>query len=729
MKVRYPGLVRGAVNQYRFSTMHENRNLWFLIGYWIHFMQYMRQDPVTHIYNFNNTPMEGMDDFTRGQIDYHKGNFREAVRLIESTIRTRGESEDRLFWLALSNMRLAENENCLPMLRGAPMPAAMPEGSMCSLPVTSFHQKAQYAQAAADGFEALLDRYDSENRLYRWLLNFNYMTLGKFPAGVPRKYVIDSEFIDRFYGKGRDKTRAEFPDLSFDDESKALGVNTFHPGRGVAVEDFDGDGYLDIITGGSFGPVRFYKNDHGRGFIDKTAESGLTNATQVFAIVAGDYDNDGSPDLFICRPFDHFLLYHNNGKGVFTDVTAASGLLDTWRPDSLAVTWIPTWADVNNDGKLDLFLAQWAFRLPFVTNVMAKPRMDSALFIQENGKFVNRTKEYGLESLLHDYYYIGSAFGDYDGDGYQDLFLSSPLRNSSVLLRNINGRRFEDTHLIDSTAPGFAAAFVDINHDGRLDIFQAGFGDAKTAVEQVVFGEHTNDYRNGHSAIFLQTPDGKFERHEEAFDMPMSTMGSTFGDINNDGCYDFYFGKGDPEPWFVLPNLMFISQPRGHECGLTFRNVSMLEGFGNVQKGHGVVFFDFNGDGKEDLYSALGGMWPGDAWTSQLLVNKSRLKYTWTNIRLRGRKTNYFGVGVNFRVRAENAGGEPIVRYYHMDNKTGFGSAPVLAHVGLMDAVKIDGVDVQWPVSRCSRTYSAALEQMNVLDEADCSGKSAGHQK
>src|SRR5262249_11853652 len=148
-------------------------------------------------------------------------------------------------------------------------------------------------------------------------------------------------------------------------------------------------------VGGSFGPIHYYKNDGGHGFIDWTARSGLERVSQVFAIVAADYDNDGFLDLFICRPFDHYLLYRNNGDGTFKDVTKASGLLDPWHPGELAVSWIPSFADVNNDGRLDLFIAQWAFKLPFVSNVMAKPRMDSVLFIQENGRFVDRTKEYG----------------------------------------------------------------------------------------------------------------------------------------------------------------------------------------------------------------------------------------------------------------------------------------------------------------------------------------------
>jgi FG-GAP-like repeat/ASPIC and UnbV/FG-GAP repeat len=720
LRIRYPGFSRFLLNQARFATLRESRNLWFNLGYWLGLIQKIRLDPATGTYNFQLTPTDGLSDYEKGRIEYHRGAFRNALSLFKSAIRTQGESEYRLFWLALTYMRLAENENCLPMLRGEEHLEHVPDSmGMCSLPVTIFHRKTESAQAATATFQVLLDRYDPTNRLYQWLLNFNYMALGRFPEGVPEKYRIRTPFIDRFYGEAKARAQAEFTDVTFEDQAKQLGVNTFHTGRGVGVEDFDGDGYLDLVVGGSYEPVHFYHNDGGRGFVDRTAESGLAGVSQVFAIVPVDYDNDGHMDLFIGRPFSHYVLYRNNGNGTFTDVTASSGLLDGWNAEKIGATWVPAFADVNNDGKLDLFLAQWAMKIPFSTGIMARGREDSKLYIQENGRFVDRTREYGLSDIVADNFFIGAAFGDYDADGFADLFLASPLRNTSRLLHNVNGKRFEATELVRRPAGAFTAAFVDINHDGRLDIFEAGFGDAKSAVEQAVFGEHP-DSHTGRGAILLQTPDGRFESHEEAFDMPIGTMGASFGDINNDGCYDFYFGKGTPEPWFVLPNLMYLGKSDGTRCKIEFSNVSMLEGLGNLQKGHGIVFFDFNNDGRQDIYSALGGMWPGDAWTAQLFVNRSRSANTWTKIRLRGRKTNYFGVGATIRVRAENRDGQEIVRYYQMNNKTGFGGAPLLAHIGLMNAVRIKDVEVFWPASRCRALYKAELEQLNLLDEAAC---------
>jgi hypothetical protein len=718
----YPGLAKGLVRQARYSTWHENRNLGFLISYWLTFMQKLRLDPVSGNYNFSYRPPDGLSAFEQGRLAYHRGVFTEAVTDIEADIRDTGESEKKLFWLAASYMRLAEAVNCLQSLRGQENHAHMdmPAGMACILPVTVFQRKTEGSLAAARTFERLLDRYDPQNRLYQWLLNFSYMTINRFPEGVPAKYRINTPFIDAFYGTGKKRAEAEYADLNFVDEAKELGVDMFSPGRGVAVEDFDGDGYLDIVAGGTYGPIRFYHNDHGRRFVEVTRQVGLENVGQIFAITPADYDNDGWVDLFIGRPFTHYLLFHNNGDGTFTDVTQQSGLLDPKQAAQIAVTWIPSWADVNNDGKLDLFLAQWAFKMPFLSGVMAKPRMDSVLLINENGRFVDRTREYGLGALVKDYYYIGSTFGDYDNDGYPDLFLSSPLRKSSVLLHNVRGKRFEITDLVNRAASGFAAAFLDINHDGRLDIFQAGFGDAKSAVEQSVFGENTGVFQSGHSAILLQTPDGQFEEHEEGFDMPMSTMGSSFGDLNNDGCYDFYLGTGDPEGWFVLPHLMYMGRTNGTTCTLEMRNVSMLQGFGTVQKGHGIVFADFDDDGRQDIFSALGGMWPGDAWPSQLFMNKSRIQNTWTKIRLRGRRTNRFGLGARIKVVAENAKDQEIVRYYSMDNKTGFGSGPFVAQIGLMDAIRIKRTEVFWPATHCTQPYVVELRKLNVLDEAPC---------
>jgi len=720
---RYPGFVRGLSNQLYYADATQNRNLYVCIMYWLQFMQELRFNQHTGVYGFDSISDEGLTDTQRAEYAFHRGEFDAATAYFERAVEKEGTSEDRLFWLAASYMRKAEVDNCLhgflALGSNGTGDAMDHDGSaaMCRLPLVSFHTLRESARQAATLFERLLDRY-GPNRLYQWLLNVNYMTLGEFPSGVPSRYRINTPFIDAFYGPKAAETAHRYADLSFVERAHELHIDTYNTGRGIAIEDFDHDGYLDIVTGGSFDDVRYYANLHGTDFVDRTVEVGLANVKQPFIIVAADYDNDGWVDLFISRPFGRYALFRNV-NGHFQDVTAASGLLNGLQDDEITATWVPAFADVNNDGYLDLFVAQWGFRMPFVRNLMARPRSDSKLFINDHGIFKDRTAEFGLLPIVRNQYFIGAAFGDFDSDGYPDLFLSSPLLNTSVLLRNRSGRRFEPV-ATGRVEGGFAAAFMDFDQDGRPDIFQAGFGDARTSTAQAVFGEGAREHRAGHSTVLLQTENGRFDDRSDLFDMPMSTMGSSYGDIDNDGCYDFYLGTGNPESWFVLPNLMYMGVPENGRCGVRLANISMLFGLGTLQKGHGVVFFDFNNDGLEDIYSSLGGMWPGDAWPNQMFVNTSRTGNAWTKIRLRGRKTNSFGVGARITVRAVSISGQPITRYFTMDNKTGFGSTPYLAHIGLGTAVHIDAVDVWWPTSGCRQRYFAELRQLNVLDEAVC---------
>jgi hypothetical protein len=718
MYLRYPGFTRAVLNQLRYADLVQNRNLAACLVYWLQFMQKLTINPSTHVWGFEG--IAGTSDFEGGQLAYHRGDFSGAIDRFSRALQRDGESKDRVFWLAISYLRAADVDNCLAHLLRPHDEGDAPggPGQYCALPITRFHERRASAEHAAGLFEHLLDQYGPD-RLHQWLLNVSWMVLGGFPDRVPPRYRITGSFVDAFYGGGVPEMSARYSDLKFVERAAEFHLDRYSTGRGIAVEDFDHDGYLDIVTGGNFDSVVFYHNDGGRDFSDRTAEVGLEHITQPFSIVAADYDNDGWVDLFISRPFGRYSLYRND-HGVFHDVTSETGLLDGLAADEVTATWVPAFADVDNDGRLDLFLSQWGMKVPFTRGLMARPRSDSRLFMNEGGRFVDRTREFGLAPLVRDQFFLGTAFGDYDGDGFDDLFLSSPLLNTSVLLHNVGGRRFERVPYDDRHEGGFAAAFLDLNQDGRLDIFQAGFGDARTSTAQAVFGEGTWTHAAGHTTVHMQRDAGRFEDRSRMFSMPMGTMGSTFGDVNNDGCYDFYLGTGGPEGWFVLPNLMYMGRPEGSGCSEALDNVSMLFGLGTLQKGHAAVFFDFDNDGDEDLYSSLGGMWPGDAWPNQLFVNESTSRNTWVGVRLRGRQTNRMGVGAQLAVHTRTKDGQPAVRYAVMNNKTGFGSAPYLLHVGLRDADRIERIDVRWPVSRCAHSYAATINTINLLDEAAC---------
>ena len=154
----------------------------------------------------------------------------------------------------------------------------------------------------------------------------------------------------------------------------------------------------------------------------------------------------------------------------------------------------------------------------------------------------------------------------------------------------------------------------------------------------------------------------------------------------------------------------------------------MVQSFGSIQKGHGVVFFDFDGDGDQDVMSSLGGMWPGDRWPNQLFVNESPAGGTWLELRLRGRQSNRHGLGAAIRVVARRPDGGEVLRTGTVDGKTGFGSGPLVARFGLGDASSVETVEVHWPVSGCRASYRAEINTRSVVDESVCrmSGEAGG---
>ena len=706
----YPSLTKATLYILQDSGLRETAHLSRFLLYWIPLMDSLEADPRTGLFTLPSDPPE--QDFAQAKRLFHLGEFAGAVEALDRVIDGQGEDEERLFWLAMSQMRLAEATNCLAALR-SPGSHHGSHQAWCALPISQHHRQQQWAWAAAETFQRLLDHYDSQDRLYRWLLNFCYMTIDGYPDQVPAKYRVETKFTDFFYGEPQQAGEAS--NLSFRDRAAELGVDTFDSGRGVAVEDFDGDGRLDIVTGGSFDPLHYYRNV-GDAFEDATAGSGLQNAAQSHFISSADYDNDGRPDLFVGSFFEPARLFRNVDGRRFEDVTEAVGLR-SGAGGKREFGWSSVWGDIDNDGDLDLFFASWGVRLPLVWGFMAAPRLDSRLFVQEDGLFVDRTDQLGLSSYVTDQMMVGAAFGDYDNDGYTDLFLSSALKRGSALLRNEGGERFT----LDSRfGAAFVSSFVDLDHDGRLEIFLNSPGEARTSTEKAVFGMEYGDPTSGRALVLKRDDGGRFRPLDDFFDdMPIGSMGASYGDLNNDGCLDFYLGTGNPEAWFVLPNLMYLGRSTGTTCDLSTENISRLHGFGTIQKGHSIVFFDWDDDGDQDVYSSLGGMWPADRWPNQFFVNESELEQSWIKIRLEGRRTNRFGIGCRIRVEARTAAGEKLIRTYHMDQKTTFGSAPFLAHIGLGRATSVESVNVYWPVSGVWQSYQAEINRLNRLVEPE----------
>ena len=280
-------------------------------------------------------------------------------------------------------------------------------------------------------------------------------------------------------------------------------------------------------------------------------------------------------------------------------------------------------------------------------------------------------------------------------------------------MHNIGGKKFEATDLIDNREAGFTTAFVDVDHDGHPDIFRPGQSLALAGTTNAVFGKRPERFN---STIFHQV-NGKFEALKGAFGggMSIGTMGASYGDLNNDGCYDAYLGTGSPESWMVLPNLLFLGKSSGTSCTGMMENISMLFGAATVQKGMP--------SSSSTSITMVPGLTlqprrhgPGDEWPNQMHVTEHHEERL-LKLRLHGTQTNRFGIGATIKVTAANAAGQEIIRTYTMDQKTGFGSAPYLAHIGLMDATTIRSVDVRWPVSGKTKHYTAPLNALTELSE------------
>ncbi len=294
------------------------------------------------------------------------------------------------------------------------------------------------------------------------------MQLGKWPQEVPKQWVAGPELFRSEYDIGR------FPEVA-----GAVGLGFMDHAGGVAMEDFDGDGLLDLMisSSGPLDQLRFFHNNGDGTFTERTKEAGLTGEVGGLNLVAADYDNDGHPDLLVLRGGwwrEHgkypLSLLHNKGDGTFEDVTKQAGLM------SLHPTQTAAWADFDNDGWLDLFVGHES---------TGPDKHPSQLFHNNHdGTFT----EVGAANGLADLGFVkGVAWGDFNNDGWPDLYVSRKGQ-PNLLFRNDGPKdakhpRADKWKFTDVTAQAgvaepmhsFATLFFDYDNDGWPDIFVAGY--------------------------------------------------------------------------------------------------------------------------------------------------------------------------------------------------------------------------------------------------------------
>jgi len=590
-----------------------------------------------------------------------------------------------IFNLGFAYMRWGETQNC----------ALGNTAESCLLPVRGdgVHRLPEGSRKAIERFEEVLTRVPENSQGYLsalWLLNIAYMTLGEYPEGVPAKYRIPPESF------ASDEPFPRFPNVS-----RRARVDTFSLSGGAVAEDFDRDGYLDLLVS-TYDPregVRLFLNDGDGAFTERTAEAGLTGIYGGLNMVQADYDNDGDADVLILRGAwmgrsgrHPKSLLRNNGDGTFTDVGLDSGLGEVHLPSQTA-----SWADVDNDGDLDLYVG---------VESNEDLRASSQLFINRgDGRFEDRASAAGAEN---DRFTKGVVFGDYDGDRFPDLYVSNLDGENRLYQNNRDGTFTDVAPALGVTGPirSFPAWFWDFNNDGRLDIYVAGYDALIEHLAASYLGLETDA-----EVARLYEGDGRggFRdvTRERKLDRPSAPMGANFGDLDGDGYLDFYLGTGYPPYFALMPNLMYRNR-----SGESFADVTTAGGFGHLQKGHAILFADLDRDGDQDVFAQMGGALAGDQYHDALYRNPG-FGNRWLTVELTGAQSNRSGIGARIRVQVREGGSSRSI-YKHVNSGGSFGANPLEQTIGLGKAESIELLEVYWPTSDVTQIFEEVPMERSV---------------
>jgi len=566
-------------------------------------------------------------------------------------------------------------------------------GDRCIFPMRA---DLHYAQTGASAkaieyFTKYLERKPDDLEV-KWLLNLVYMTLGNYPSGVPPKYLLPLSSFNSIESIGR-----------FTDVAPQAGLKLFAMAAGVVVDDFENNGLLDVATSNwnLCEPMHYFHNNGNGTFTDQAAKAGLAGQLGGLNLMQTDYNNDGCTDILVLRGAwmpqnvaHRKSLLRNNCNGTFTDVTKESGLAKT-----VTNTQAGVWADINNDGLLDLFVGN--------------ETGPSQLFLNKgDGTFEDISHSAGIDRTS---FTKGVAAADYDNDGWVDLYASNQTGANFLYHNNHNGTFTEIARQagVPGVGRGFAAWFFDYDNDGWPDLFVASY---YPSVEETVQTYLGLPYKAGTLKLYRNLGNGAFRdvTKETGLEKVFMPMGANFGDVNNDGYPDIYLGTGSPSYASMVPNVLLLNKE-----GKYFVDITASSGTGELHKGHGVAFADMDNDGDEDIITSIGGAMPGDSHAFRLFENPGNGN-DWISLKLVGVKANRAAIGARIKVTVKNQGGENVKNggganqsnttrsiYRTVGSGGSFGASPLQQHIGLGKAAQIVSIEILWPgESRTPQTFS-----------------------
>ncbi len=494
-------------------------------------------------------------------------------------------------------------------------------------------------------------------------------------------------------------------------------------GAGCAFLDYDNDGWMDIylVNSGKCDffdpdpPLRnaLYRNNRDGTFTDVTEKAGVGAGGYGQGVAVGDYDGDGFPDLYVTQ-YGKSILYRNNGDGTFTDVTEKAGVAAAgWGSSAV-------WFDYDNDGRLDLFVCNFvefnkakslncvAYNKPgYCIPTLYKPSASWLFHNNGDGTFTDASASSGIAK------HLGKAWGvvatDLNNNGRMDIFVANDTTKNFLFMNRGNGK-FEEVSDLAGVSysqtgrprSGMGVDAADFNQDGWMDLFVAN-----------IDHEEFSLYQNNHDETFDDQADRTAIGSATRL---MSGWGLKFFDYDNDGNLDLFLANGNPDDMIeTLQKNVTYREPLllFHSDGKTLRNVSAESGplFTRNMSARGLAIGDFDNDGAVDVLISVNDDAP------LLLRNTAAKDNHWLGIRLVGKKANRDAVGARItyqagdlkRSRTKVAGGSYL------------SSHDPRVVLGLGKQTKVDWVEVKWPEpsGKTERFNTLPIDQYITIVEGE----------
>jgi len=492
-------------------------------------------------------------------------------------------------------------------------------------------------------------------------------------------------------------------------------------GSGAAFFDYDGDGDLDlyIVQSGLIGGMSdeasagnvFYRND-GRLFTDVTEVTGTGDTGYGMGAATADYDNDGDEDLYVTN-FRGDVLYRNNGDGTFTDVTKESGVKnELWGTSCVFV-------DIDRDGDLDLYVTNYV-----EYDLSMKPSVDNSTGLTKythpryfngttdvmyrnngDGTFTDITREAGMSNPVEGKG-LGVAVGDYDNDGWPDIYVTNDTTRNFLYHNNQDGT-FTDVGLfagVGYNADGLPEGamgvdFGDYNHDGWLDIFITNSSSETNTLYQNngdgTFTDVTEEAGLGKSSYFLLS------------------FGTKFFDYDNDGDLDLFIANGhlqdlielvDDNMTYAQPDQLYQNNGNGRYTEIS---PSLGGYFAESYVGRGVAFGDYDNDGDTDVFVVNSNQ------RAVLLRNEGGNRNNWMQIQLFGTQSNRDGIGARVLVVCD--GLRQIAEVQSGSSYASSNDKRLLFGIGKKKRINL--IEIKWPSGITQTLENVKLNRLLKVKE------------